>query len=368
MDLKISELTAGTITSNDWIPIERSGTDNYRLNLETAITSKALSSSGGTVTGNVAVTGTLTLGTTTSQITGGAGNMTITAGTGASRTITVQTTTAGGTATNVIVFNADQTITKGDYGSSYQNVKVYNTISNDGGFGIMGFCSDDDVFGSGVALGSNGFGVILDATQSLSWTDGASVIDLSDLILSRDDAGVLQLGSDHATTATAQTFKAHDVTTGTGSSLTIAGGKGSSSGGQVILATSTTNGTPSARLTCNANGTSVFSGTFGYGSGAGGAVTQTGSRTDPVTLNKSSGAITLVSAAGSTTPRSFTVTNSTVSATDVILLSQKSGTDKYILAVTTVAAGSFEITAYTMSGTTVESPVINFAVVKGSTS
>lgn len=105
-------------------------------------------------------------------------------------------------------------------------------------------------------------------------------------------------------------------------------------------------------------------GGIGYGTGAGGAVTQGTGRTTGVTLNKVCGAITLVSAAGSATAFSFTVTNSTVAATDAIWLSQKSGTDKYVLLVTAVAAGSFQITAYTTGGTTTEQPVINFAVCK----
>lgn len=106
------------------------------------------------------------------------------------------------------------------------------------------------------------------------------------------------------------------------------------------------------------------SGAIGYGTGSGGAVTQDTSRTTGVTLNKTNGAITLVSAAGDTTAASFTVTNSTVAATDTVVVSQKSGTDKYIVAVTAVAAGSFEITFRTFSGTTTEQPVFNFAVIK----
>lgn len=104
---------------------------------------------------------------------------------------------------------------------------------------------------------------------------------------------------------------------------------------------------------------------MGYATGAGGAVTQITSRATGVTLNTVCGAITLVSAAGSATPFSFTVTNSAVAATDVIELSQKSGTDKYTtLVVTAVAAGSFQITAANASGTTTESPVFNFYVSK----
>jgi len=103
----------------------------------------------------------------------------------------------------------------------------------------------------------------------------------------------------------------------------------------------------------------------GYATGAGGAVTQATSRTTGVTLNKTTGAITLFSAAGTTTAATFTVTNSTVAATDVVILNQKSGTDLYDLMVTAVAAGSFNITFRTTGGTTTETPVFNFAVIKG---
>lgn len=106
----------------------------------------------------------------------------------------------------------------------------------------------------------------------------------------------------------------------------------------------------------------------GYSIGGGGAVTQATSRTTGVTLNTLAGAITLVSAAGSTTAASFTVTDSKVAANDVIVLNQKSGTDTYRLTVTAVAAGSFVITSATNSGTTTEQPVFTFAVLKGAAS
>ena len=102
---------------------------------------------------------------------------------------------------------------------------------------------------------------------------------------------------------------------------------------------------------------------LGYSIG-GGAITQITSRTTGVTLNKSSGTITLFSAAGSTSYQTFTVTNSFVAANDVIVINQQSGTDKMAMFVTAVAAGSFNITFATTTGTTTEQPVINFAVVK----
>jgi len=107
---------------------------------------------------------------------------------------------------------------------------------------------------------------------------------------------------------------------------------------------------------------------LGYGTGSGGAVTQATGRTTGVTLDKTNGAITLVSAAGSTSWQSFTVTNNTVAATDTVVVSQKSGTDLYMINVTAVAAGSFRITFATTGGTTTEQPVFNFAVIKAVTS
>jgi hypothetical protein len=107
---------------------------------------------------------------------------------------------------------------------------------------------------------------------------------------------------------------------------------------------------------------------IGYGVGAGAAVTQATSRTTGVTINAPCGAITLVSAAGSTTFQTFTVTNSTVGVNDVVRVSQRSGTDRYAVWVTATAAGSFSLTFATLSGTTTEQPVFNFAVIKSANS
>jgi hypothetical protein len=141
--------------------------------------------------------------------------------------------------------------------------------------------------------------------------------------------------------------------------------------GSLVFATSPTLVTPAigaatgASLTATGAIASTGTAGVGYATGAGGTVTQGSSRTTGVTINKTSGAITLFSAAGSATAATFTVTNSTVAATDVIILNQKSGTDLYDLMVTAVSAGSFNITFRTTGGTTTEQPVFNFAVIKG---
>jgi hypothetical protein len=55
------------------------------------------------------------------------------------------------------------------------------------------------------------------------------------LVAKNNVEATLQLGLDHATTATAQRIQAHGVTTGTGASLTLGGGSGSVAKGDVIL-------------------------------------------------------------------------------------------------------------------------------------
>jgi hypothetical protein len=135
-----------------------------------------------------------------------------------------------------------------------------------------------------------------------------------------------------------------------------------------LMTTSTGNieASGSGNIEASGSGNIVASGTgkVGYSTGSGGAVTQDTSRTTGVTLDKTNGAITLVSAAGDTAWATFTVTNSTVAATDTVIVNQKSGTDLYMIHVTNVAAGSFKITFATTGGNTTEQPVFNFAVIK----
>lgn len=135
----------------------------------------------------------------------------------------------------------------------------------------------------------------------------------------------------------------------------------------IILQTGAS-GTQQFKVDSTGNSVVIGAGGLGYGTGSGGAVTQATSRTTGVTLDKTNGAITLVSAAGTTSWQTFTVTNNKVAATDTIIVNQKSGTDLYQIFVTNVAAGSFKITFATTGGTTTEQPVFNFAVIKAVTS
>lgn len=108
---------------------------------------------------------------------------------------------------------------------------------------------------------------------------------------------------------------------------------------------------------------------IGYGTGAGGAVTQITSRATGVTLNKISGAITTDAtslAAGA--EATFTVTNSACAVGDVPVVVARSGQTAAtsIPYVSAVAAGSFDITLSNLNGSTADTGamIINFVILK----
>lgn len=116
---------------------------------------------------------------------------------------------------------------------------------------------------------------------------------------------------------------------------------------------------------------STTTGSIGYATGAGGAVTQATNRTTGVTLSKLSGQITTNNASlAAEVAAVFTVTNTLVAIGDVVVISQQSGsnggnTDVF---VSTVAAGSFAITVANnnAAGGTAETGaiIINYAIIK----
>lgn len=120
------------------------------------------------------------------------------------------------------------------------------------------------------------------------------------------------------------------------------------------------------QMDSSANFLVTSGGGIGYGTGSGGTVTQTTSRTTAVTLNKPTGAITLVSAAGSPAVTGFAVNCSLVAAGDVIETSVRLGANNvYSIIPANIQNGYFSLFVSSVLGTATESPVINFAVIKG---
>lgn len=117
-----------------------------------------------------------------------------------------------------------------------------------------------------------------------------------------------------------------------------------------------TNGTEKVRITS--------SGKIGYSLNTGGSAIQLTSRTTSVTVNNTSGIITLTLAAGSASWQTFTVYNSILEASDTVIVNQRSGSNLYILSVTNIIDGSFNLSFASTGGTTVEQPVFSFAIIK----
>jgi len=115
---------------------------------------------------------------------------------------------------------------------------------------------------------------------------------------------------------------------------------------------------------------------LGFTTGGGGVVTQLTSRTTAVTLDKPTGAITLFSAsiAGHSVDQ-FLFLNDAIGANDVVVVCIKSGCAEatrknYSVHVVNVTAGSCSIAVgnLTNSSLPTESPVLQFAVIKGAVS
>lgn len=119
------------------------------------------------------------------------------------------------------------------------------------------------------------------------------------------------------------------------------------------------------------NRITVDTGSFGYGTGSGGAVTQATSKATGVTLNKPSGQITTNSAAlAANTAVSFTLTNDKIATNDIPKVVIKSGATAgaYVVQVDAVAAGSCRISIRNMTaGSLSETLVLQFNNEKGAT-
>lgn len=131
---------------------------------------------------------------------------------------------------------------------------------------------------------------------------------------------------------------------------------------------------PTARMQIDSSGNVIVKSAagLGYGTGAGGTVTQATSKSTAVTLNKPTGQITMNSAAlaaGATV--SFTFNNSLIAASDVVLLTPCGGfsvSGNYSIRVGNTQTGAISVFVKNESaGSLSEAVLINFAIIKGAT-
>ena len=108
---------------------------------------------------------------------------------------------------------------------------------------------------------------------------------------------------------------------------------------------------------------------IGYSAAAQGTVTQLTDKTTAVTLNKSSGRITMNSAAlAGNTAVSFTLNNSLLSANDTVIVCISGGatTGAYTSYVTSLTTGSAILTLRNLTGTSYsEAVILNYAIIHG---
>ena len=107
---------------------------------------------------------------------------------------------------------------------------------------------------------------------------------------------------------------------------------------------------------------------LGYGTGAGGTVTQLTSKATGVTLNKPTGRITTaVDALAANTVVTFVFTNSSIAATDsVIFTFVDSNGYQYNVWAYNMAAGSCSVALRNITGGSLSQALpINFAIIKG---
>jgi hypothetical protein len=199
----------------------------------------------------------------------------------------------------------------------------------------------------------------LGASADLAWDDTGKVLDVGGDI-NLDDGGSFQTTL-QVVTPTANRTISFPNATGT---VALVGG----SSGQLLY---NLNGAVAGTdTTFDATTGTRFTLPFGYGSGAGGVVTQATSKSTGATLNTRCGTITMNAAQlAANTTVSFTLTNNQIAATDVVVLNHASaGTAGAYTLNAQAAAGSASINVRNVTGGALsEAIVIRFAVVKATT-
>ena len=200
---------------------------------------------------------------------------------------------------------------------------------------------------------SGGFG----AVTGFKWVTGELQVP-GDLLL--EDGGTYKTTFSLVTPTANRTITVPDAT----GTVALVGG----STGQILY--NLDGAVAGTGVTFDATTGTRFTLPFGYGTGAGGTVTQASNKSTGVTLNTRSGQITMNAAElAADTAVSFTLTNSSIAATDLIVVNHvATGTTGAYMLDARAAAGSATITVRNVtSGALSEALVLGFAVIKAST-
>lgn len=248
----------------------------------------------------------------------------------------------GPTATEKTIFSAAGVGTALKVGISSVSVGTIRLYGNV----ITAFGTDASIYLSPTGLGVVGI--------SKAVIDGGSITNITPLAINCGGHGAATVAGARTNlglgTMATQSFDNVTITGGTISNVAFSG----SFSGMILVASQQIKATTQ----------------LGFGTGAGGTVTQLTSRATGVTLNKPTGQITLF--AGSMASQAiveFTLTNSFIEAADIIIVNFKSGITAadYSLQVTAVAVGSCKIAMkHTGTGASpADTPVLSFAIIKG---
>lgn len=278
-------------------------------------------------TGNVS--GSLTA---VADITGGASSMTVTAGTGNSRTLTLKTTTSGGTATTALTLAADQSATfantvnattfvgaltgnaSGSSGSCTGNAATatalatgrtisitgdmaYTSGSFDGTGNVTGTGTLTSILTAGGPTGAAGTVPIItwDAKGRLTAVSSATIVAATATALA--SARTLWGRSFDGTANVSGSLTAVADITGGASSMTITAGTGNSR--TMVLKTTTSGGTATTALTLGADQSATVAGTIAASNLSG---TNTG---DQTTVSGNAGTATTLQTARNLWGQSF---------------------------------------------------------------
>jgi len=206
---------------------------------------------------------------------------------------------------------------------------------------------------------------IFTATSAAVYLGGATVTDTR--LINNSGTLIVQKGNSSANAPLEAS-----IVTATSSAVRFGGA--TSSDGRLVwnagaLFVQKGDGSSGANLTGTGaiKSTAATAGGVGYGTGAGGAVTQLTSKATTCVLNNPSGVVTTFNdALNAGASVSFTMTNSNIAATDVLFFQHNSGGTVGAYAIRGVSnAGSATVTlTNTTGGNLSEALVINFAVLK----